>query len=221
MIKKNYITVAGSILFYALSFAQGKTIKTTSVIKDSLIQFSGIIVERDSLKPVSFTKIIITNSQRGTTSDYYGYFSFVAHISDTIEFSAVGFKKAIFIIPDTLSTNRYSLIQVLSVDTIMLKETIIYPWPTKEQFEQNFLTASIPDDDTEKAKKNLEREEMKIQYENMPMDGSMNFKASMQQQYSKLYYAGQYPPNNLLNPIAWAKFIKAWKNGDFKKQDDK
>jgi len=25
-------------------------------------------------------------------------------------------------------------------------------------------------------------------------------------------------PNNLLNPIAWAKFIKAWKRGDFKKK---
>jgi len=54
----------------------------------------------------------------------------------------------------------------------------------------------------------------------MGMDGSMNFKNQMQQQYSKLYYAGQLPPNNLLNPIAWAKFIQAWQNGDFKRKEE-
>ncbi|MEW6469882.1 MAG: carboxypeptidase-like regulatory domain-containing protein [Bacteroidota bacterium] len=209
------------VFFFAMSgmvMAQAKAPKKIP-LKDSLVQFSGIVVERDSLKPVSFTKIMILNSRRGTTSDFYGYFSFVAKVNDTIEFSAVGYKKVVFVIPDSLTTNRYSLIQLMSYDTIMLKESVIYPWPSKEQFEKNFLTASIPDDDTEKAKKNLEKEEMKLQYETMPMDGSMNFKASMQQQYSKLYYAGQYPPNNLLNPIAWAKFIQAWKNGDFKPRD--
>jgi hypothetical protein len=40
----------------------------------------------------------------------------------------------------------------------------------------------------------------------------------MQQQYTKLYYAGQYPPNNLLNPVAWAKFIKSWKEGKLKRK---
>jgi hypothetical protein len=38
----------------------------------------------------------------------------------------------------------------------------------------------------------------------------------MEEYKSKLYYIGQLPPNNLLNPLAWAEFVKAWKNGDFK-----
>jgi hypothetical protein len=29
---------------------------------------------------------------------------------------------------------------------------------------------------------------------------------------------GQYPINNLLNPFAWAKFVKGIKNGLFKNQ---
>jgi hypothetical protein len=186
-----------------------------------LIQFSGVVVEKDSLKPVPYTIIIIKNKKRGTVCDYFGFFSFVAQERDTIEFSAVGYKKGYFIIPDSLSSNKYSLIQVLHNDTIMLPMTTIYPWPSKEQFKKEFLAVKIPEDDYDRAQKNLDQQQMQMQYETMPMDGSMNFKNKMQEQYSKLYYAGQLPPNNLLNPIAWAKFIKAWRNGDFKKKDTK
>ena len=31
-------------------------------------------------------------------------------------------------------------------------------------------------------------------------------------------YAGQYPAVNLLNPVAWAKFLQALKSGDLKRQ---
>lgn len=188
---------------------------------EQLIQFSGVVVEVDSLKPVSFCSIMIKKENRGTVSDYFGYFSFVAKQSDTIEFSAVGFKKSRFVIPDSLTTNKYSLIQILYSDTIYLKSVTIYPWPTKEQFKDAFLHTQVPDDQLEIAKKNLEREEIKERYKQTPMDGSGNFKNQMQQHTSKLYYAGQYPPNNLLNPIAWAKFIQAWKNGDFKRKENK
>lgn len=185
----------------------------------TLIQFSGVIVEGDSLKPVPFTNIIIKGSKRGTVSDYFGYFSFVAQEKDIIEFSAVGYKKASFTIPDSLTDNKYSLIQVLRKDTLTLKETVIYPWPTKEQFKEAFLNLAIPDDDLERAKKNLARAEMKERYEAIGMDGTMNQKYRMEQFNSRLYYAGQLPPNNLLNPIAWSKFIRAWQNGDFKRKE--
>jgi len=181
-----------------------------------LIQFSGIIVENDSLRPIPFTKVIIKNSGRGTIADYYGYFSFVAQRKDTIIFSALGYKKNHYIIPDTLSGNKYSLIQTLSSDTILLKTAVIYPWPTPEQFKEVFLSNNVPDDDLERAKKNLAREEMKEKFQTMPMDGSMNYKSTMQQYQSRLYWAGQYPPNNLLNPFAWAQFVKMWREGKLK-----
>ena len=55
--------------------------------EDDLVQFSGIVVTADSLKPVPYTNIAIKNTWRGTIADYYGYFSFVAFKSDTIIFS--------------------------------------------------------------------------------------------------------------------------------------
>ncbi len=184
-----------------------------------LIQFSGVVVEGDSLRPVPFTSIIIKNTNRGTVGDYFGYFSFVAQVKDTIQFAALGYKPARYIIPDTLSSNKYSLIQVLTKDTFTMKAIFIYPWATQEQFKDAFLRYNVPDDDLERARKNLVRAEMKDRVDGVAMDGSLNYKNQMQQQYSKLYYAGQLPPNNLLNPIAWMQFIEAWKKGDFKKKN--
>lgn len=185
---------------------------------DSLIQFSGVLLTRDSLEAVPFATVMIKGSNRGTISDYYGYFSFVAERGDTIQFSYVGFKDAFFWIPDSLDRKNYSLIQMMDVDTVILQEAVIYPWPTKEQFRQAFLDLRLPEDDKQIAMRNLERAELKERMENMEASGSESFKIANQMRANQLYYAGQLPPNNLLNPIAWAKFIKAWKNGDFKRK---
>lgn len=185
---------------------------------DSLIQFSGVLLTRDSLNAVPFATVMIKGSNRGTISDYFGYFSFVAEKGDTIQFTYIGFKDAYFTIPDSLDRKNYSLIQMMDTDTVLLQEAVIYPWPTKEQFRQAFLDLQLPEDDKQIAMRNLERAEMKERMENMQADGSEAFKISNQTYANQLYYAGQLPPNNLLNPIAWAKFIKAWKNGDFKRK---
>ncbi|HET6225324.1 MAG TPA: carboxypeptidase-like regulatory domain-containing protein [Bacteroidia bacterium] len=210
------LSISIVVLSQISAFAQKKTPASGS--KRDLVQFSGIVVEGDSLKSVPYTSIIIKGSSRGTVSDYFGYFSFVAQKLDTIEFSAIGFNDAVFVIPDTLSTSKYSLIQVLRSDTVHLKETVIYAWPTKEQFKASFLKLNLPEDDMARAGKNMARADMKEKMMGMAMDASLNYKYSQQQYQSKLYYAGQLPPNNLLNPVAWAKFIKAWQNGDFKQK---
>lgn len=189
-------------------------------IEPKVVQFSGVVVQSDNIQPVPFTSIIIKGTSRGTISDYYGFFSFVAKVGDVIEFSAVGLKKSQFKIPDTLSTSRYSLIQLMHTDTVRLKETVIFPWPTYEQFKQAFVKIEIPDDDYERAKRNIALAEMHESLNPSPMSSAGNYKNYMQQQTSRLYYAGQYPSNNLLNPIAWAKFIEAWRNGELKIQKE-
>lgn len=188
---------------------------------DRLVQFSGVIVTFDSLQPIPFSSIMIKNSNRGTISDYYGFFSFVAKMKDTIEFSALGFKKALFIIPDTLTDHRCSMIQILKQDTILLKEVMIFPWPTKEQFKEAFLHLRIPDDDLTRAEKNLDKDQLGYLAASLPMDGSMNFRNYIDQRTTELYYSGQLRPNTLLDPLKWAKFIQMWQNGAYKKKDNK
>jgi hypothetical protein len=59
---------------------------------------------------------------------------------------------------------------------------------------------------------------MRDSYEVLAMDGTENFNQQMKQYAQSQYWAGQSQPIQLLNPIAWAAFFKALKNGDFKKR---
>lgn len=186
---------------------------------DDLIQFSGVVVTGDSLEAVPFVNVIIAESHRGTMSDVNGYFSFVAQKGDSITFSAVGFRRQGIILPDTLTENKYSMIQMLHPDTIELAETVIYPWPTRAQFREAFLALDLPETDAERALRNLAQADMIQRREAMPADGSENFKYQMQNYQNRIYYAGQAPPMNIFNPIAWSKFIQAWRDGAFKKRD--
>jgi hypothetical protein len=184
----------------------------------ALVQFSGVVVT-DSLAPVPFTNIMVRNTYRGTMSDVYGYFSFVAQEGDTLQFSAVGFKRSQYVVPTDLPENKYSMIHVLQPDTVMLAEQKVYPWPSKEQFRDAFLNLRLADDDYQIAMKNLSPAEMVQRMENLPPDAYQSFQYQMAMDHTKLYYSGGTPVINLFNPIAWAQFLQAWQNGAFRKKD--
>ncbi len=206
-----------SLLFIGLVLAHFATFAQPGRQGD-LIQFSGVVVT-DSLSPVPFTNILIRNTYRGTMSDVYGYFSFVAQEGDTVLFSAVGFERSQYVIPSDLDDNKYSMIHVMSRDTVQLREIAVYPWPSKEQFRDAFLNLRLPDDDYQLALKNLSPAEMVQRMENLPPDAYQSFRYQMQLDQTRLYYAGGTPNINLFNPIAWAQFLQAWQNGDFKRKD--
>lgn len=177
-----------------------------------LVQFSGIVVDKDSLQKIPFVAIVIKRSNGGTISDNSGYFSFIAVPGDTVLFSSIGYKTNYFVLPDTLSTDKYSWIHVMSKDTVNLKQFVFYSWPSKEAFRAAFLKLDIADNDLDRAKKNMALAARHARYTDARSPGT-NYLQTVQQENDKLYYAGQYPPNNLLNPVAWAKFIQAWKDG--------
>lgn len=183
-----------------------------------LVQFSGVVVT-DSLVPVPFTNILVRNTYRGTMSDVFGYFSFVAQEGDTILFSAVGFQRTQYVIPTDLAENKYSMIHVMARDTVMLEEVKVYPWPSREQFKEAFLNLELADNDLQLATRNLSPAEMVQRMESLPPDAYQSFHYQMAMDQTKLYYNGGTPPINLFNPIAWAQFIQAWQNGAFKKKD--
>ena len=183
-----------------------------------LVQFSGVVVTGDSLEPVPFASVLTRGSYRGTISDVYGYFSFVAQTGDTLEFAAVGFKRGNYVIPDTLTTNKYSMIHVLYPDTMLLRPVEVYPWPSREQFREAFLNLNLSDNDYTLAMRHLNSAEAIQRMENLPPDAGLAAHYQTQIDNTQIYNNGMAPAVNLLNPIAWAQFIEAWKVGAFKKK---
>jgi hypothetical protein len=102
----------------------------------------------------------------------------------------------------------------------MLPQANVSPWPTKDEFKQAFINLQLPDDDYTRAKRTLDKNNLDAIAVNLPTDGSLTYKYVLNERTSQLYYNGQLPQNTLLNPIAWAKFIDAWKKGAFKPKND-
>lgn len=178
-----------------------------------LIQLSGVVVDKDSVQAIPFVAIVIKRSYGGTIADNNGYFSFIVLPGDTIIFQAIGYKTNLYAVPDTLSTDKYSLIHLMARDTTNLKPFVFYSWPSKEAFKSAFLRLDLPDNDLDRAKKNMALAARRARYTSDARSPGVNYLNTVQQENDKLYYAGQFPPNNLLNPLAWAKFIQAWKDG--------
>ena len=204
-------------------FAQEATAQQSGNLSDStLVQFSGVVVGQqgsDTIAPIPFANIYIPQSGRGTYSNLDGFFSIVARQGDAIEFSAIGFKTVEFTIPDTLTTNRYSIVQLLSQDSIVLPQATIYPWPSKEHFKEEFLALEVPDEGLEDlAMENLSQEKLEALRDITPRSGSETSSFYLQQQARSYQYIGQTPPQNIFSPLAWAKLIKALRDGDFKKK---
>lgn len=186
---------------------------------EDLVQFSGVILTADSIKAIPYVYITIPGTMKGAISDLNGFFSFVAHKGDTVLFQSVGYKNSTFVIPDTLSSYLYSMVKLMSTDTFYIDKAVIQRLPSRQYFDYYFVKADIPDNDLDRARKNLEREELKERAELMGPDGVEASKRYLNQEAQKSYYAGQLPPMQIFNPIAWAKFFEAWKRGDFKKKE--
>jgi hypothetical protein len=187
--------------------------------EEKFIQISGVVVDADSLKPVPFVSVIIKGTKRGTITDYYGFFTIVASPGDELQFFSLNHKNGTYKLDDTLSLTHYYIIHTLIKDTIQLPAVSVYPWPSKEEFKKAFLNLDLSDTDYERAAKNLDRKELSYNERNFKPDAMASYQYAMQQQLTKMYSLGQYPTINLLNPIAWAQFIDAWRKGKFKNKD--
>lgn len=186
--------------------------------KDSVIQLYGVVMSADSLKGLPSVSIVVKGRNQGTLTNEQGVFSIVVLKGDHIEFTSVGYKPKLVNIPKNLDGNQQSMIQLMVEDTIYLPATIIKKRPSREEFERDFVNAKVPDDQQEVARQNLSEANRRALMAVYPRDGREASNYFLKQNAQKYYSAGQLPPQNIFNPLAWAEFIKAWKRGDFKSQ---
>ena len=187
--------------------------------KDSVVQLYGVVMTADSLQALQSVSVMVKGQNRGTITNGQGVFSIVVLKGDAIEFTSVGFKPKLVIVPKDIPGNQYSVLQLMVTDTVFLAATIIKSHPTREQFERDFINTKAPADNLELARENNDENKRRILMASLPRDGKEAVSNYLGKQASRNYYAGQAPPQNIFNPFAWADFIKAWKRGDFKSKN--
>ncbi len=188
-------------------------------VEGKLAQIAGYVSEADSVKPIPFATIRIASTPFGCAADINGFFALPARPGDTLRVSAVGYSERRLILPDSMPDNRYLVYLELSADTILLPETTILPWPSREQFKQAFVEADVPDDDLERARKNLPEATLRAAARNADMDASMVFRQTVDDHMRRSYYAGQTTPLTIFDVGAWYRFIKAVRQGKLKNPD--
>ena len=117
------------------SYAQGT---------QNVMQLTGLVVGGDSLYGIPGVHVYVPKAGRGTSTNYYGYFSLPTMVGDSVVVSAIGYKTKEFIIPYN-EKRSVSLIIELKEDTTVLPLLEVFPYPTEELFKQAFLSLKLPD----------------------------------------------------------------------------
>lgn len=214
----------GLYIALALILATGAAKAQTNTAKEgnkNLIQFSGVVLDQDSLTPIPFVSIIIKGTNRGFLTNFNGFFSLILQAGDELEFHSVSHRNRSYKIADTLRQKYYYAIQVLTKDTVQLDNIDVYPWPGRDDFKRAFLALDLSESDAERATRNLESEAATYLERNQTASANENYRYVMQAYYTRVYTMGQQPSVDFLNPIKWAAFIDALRKGKLKKDAGK
>lgn len=184
----------------------------------SMVQLYGVVVSSDSLYEVPYVTIANKTTKRATISDYNGFFTMVVFPGDTLIFDCYGFNKSSFIIPDTLQSDSYSIVHMMTEDGVVLPEVTIYPWPSKEAFANYFINMDPYEDALRRAQRQLSGENLAIASSKIGTDADYAYGNHRMQEQTRLYTVGQIQAmNNLLNPAAWSKFFQSMRQQKKKK----
>lgn len=184
---------------------------------DKVIQFTGVVLDQDSVS-IPGVHIYTPVYGRGTSTNEYGFFSMPALEGDSLVISAVGFKKATYVVPE-IKTSTLRVVFQLEQDTEMLNEVQVYNMPpTAEAFKKAVLAVRLPSE-YNNINKNLDPATLQEMYKTLPADGSMNHRWFVQQQAFYDQTKNSVRINPLLNPMSWVEIFRAIKNGDFTNND--
>lgn len=197
------------LLVSASAFAQQR--------EKPLVQFTGVVYNADSTGIV-VPYVTVTNKSTNNTvniTNYKGYFSFVAHEQDSLQFTAIGFAPVTIVIPENIKNKSYTVQVMIKQQMINLPMVRVFPWATTDEFRKDFVNAKIADDDLEIARKNISRSSIASMTNTLPRDGQEIQSANAQYMHQDI--VNQHSRTNpLLNPLAWGSLIKSITEGDSK-----
>jgi hypothetical protein len=159
--------------------------------------------------------VVSKNLRRGVLSEPSGIYSIISMPGDTVFFRALGYKRYHTVIPLDY-TGRFATADIrLEFDTINIEGVNIIPWNTYDEFIKDITQEKPVDPIMENMNYNLASIYVALQNEvGVRISPEASYMSAMANNFRGLSMRNQYPVNNLLNPIAWAKFVQGLKSGD-------
>ena len=108
--------------------------------KHDRINYYGIVVASDSLRPIRNTHVISKMAHCGTVTNLNGRFIIPAKSIDTLWVSCIGYSRRLIAIDSTLAEGRDTLFIRLRSDTITLREVTVWPFNNYETFKEMLIT---------------------------------------------------------------------------------
>lgn len=208
-IKYLFICLGVLLLTFSSVYAQSKKI----------LQFSGLITSIGSDLPVGFVTIKNTSfNNQIFMSNNEGYFSFVAHVGDIIEFTSVGFDPVTYTIPE-VEGDKYTASVKMRALIIELPAVTPFPWASYEDYLADFM-AMGGDDPIATARRNLSPEAIAALARVVPRSAEeiQTFNSLQRHQYMQNKNINQRMNNPFLNPFNWYQFINSIKKGDYSRE---
>ena len=196
----------------------------TASAQEILVQWTGV-VRNELLQPIPYAHIIVQKDLRGTISDPQGKFSIITYPRDTLIVSCMGYKLRKMSVPNISyeDSKHYLKDIIMEEETYMLSEVVILPWRTYREFKEAFIALELPEDDLQRAYHNIAvlQEQIYNAVSNRPSSPTANFRDVMNSRTNRMMtYGHMYPTYQIANPIAWAQFFQALRNGEFKKKEN-
>lgn len=185
-----------------------------------ILQFSGLITSPGSELPVAYATIKNASYNNQTfISNNDGYFSFVAHVGDTIKFSSVGYSPVTFVIPNVSDDKFTAHISMRSL-VIELPAVSPFPWASYEDYITEFMAMNTSGDAVANARKNISPEAMAALARLVPRSAEEIQSYNSLQRHTNMNNKNinQRFNNPLLNPFAWAELINQIKRGDYSRE---
>ena len=192
--------------------------------QEILVQWTGV-VRNELLQPIPYVHIIAQKDFRPAVSDPNGMFTIITYPRDTLLISCVGYQPRKVPVPNIRHDDPKHYIKdvILDEEVIQLSEVVIFPWKTYKEFKEAFMALELPEDDLQRAYHNIAiiQEQIYSAISNRPASASANFRDMVNNRTTRMMtYGHMYPTYQITNPIAWAQFFQALRNGEFRKKDD-
>lgn len=135
-IRAALIALASGIIFLAAPSAQAQP------AQGGVLQFTGMVVQGDSLEGIPSVSVRIPKSNRSTTTDEHGFFSLPVRLGDSVVIRSLCFTQYV-LIPTSYPRQSYSAI--IQLDNGPGKQSKAHLVQTSKNFQQEFMKLKLPD----------------------------------------------------------------------------